>query len=97
MEDNLIPPFIMRESGGTVNDTPNVHCTDPTLKDHCITFSGIELKIPLHINGTFFFFHKMRPTADELQSCENIFIATYLQHWNTYCTLYERNERYMLN
>ena len=33
-EDNLLPPFIMRESGATVNDTPKIHCTDPTSNDH---------------------------------------------------------------
>ena len=31
MEDNLILPFIMRESGSTVKDTPKIHCTDPDL------------------------------------------------------------------
>ena len=97
MEDNLIPPFIMREIGGTLNDTPKIHCTDPTSKDHCIKFSDSELKIPLHINSTFFFFNKRRPTSDELQSCEKIFITPDLQHWNPCCTSYELNERSMLN
>ena len=64
MEDNLLPLFIMRESGATVNDTPEIHCTDPTSNYHFITFSDSELKIPLHINGTFSIFHTMRPTAN---------------------------------
>ena len=38
-----------------------------------------------------------RPTDDELQSCEKIFITPNRQHWNPYCTLYELNERSMLN
>ena len=53
MEDNLLPPFAMCESGATVNDTLKIHCTDTTSKDHCITFSESELKITLHINGKF--------------------------------------------
>ena len=87
----------MRESGATVNDTPKIHCTDSTSKDHCIKFSGGELKIPLNIKVTFSFFHTSRPTDDELQSCDNIFITPDRQHCNPYCTSYELNERYMLN
>ena len=97
MEYNLLPPFIMREIGSTVNDTPKIHCTDITSKDHCITFSKIDMKIPLHINSTFYIFHKMRPTADEIQSCEKILIPSNHQHCNTYCILYELNEVYMWN
>ena len=91
MEDNLIPPFIILESGATVNDTPNIHCTDRTSKDHCITFYDSELNIPLHINGKFYLFHTRRPTANELQSREKILINPDRQHWNPYCTSYELN------
>ena len=91
MDDNLLPPFIMLESGATVNDTPTIHCTDPTSNDHCINFSNSDLKIPLHINSIFYFFHTRRPTADELQSYEKIFITPDRQHWNPYFTSYELN------
>ena len=91
MEYNLFPPFIMRESGSTVNDTPKIHCTDITSKYHCITFANSELKISLHINGTFSLFRTRRPTADELQSCEKIFIIPNRQHWNPYCKSYDLN------
>ena len=87
----------MHESGATVNETLNIHCTDLTSKDHCIKFYDSELKTPLHINGTFYFFHTRRLTADELQSCEKIFITPNRQNWNTYCTSYDLNERSMLN
>ena len=97
MEDNLLPPFIIREIGATVNDTPKIHCTDPTSKEHCIIISDSELKILLHINGKFSFFHKRRPTADELQSYEKIFITLDRQDWDPYCTSYELNDRSVLN
>ena len=87
----------MRESGATVNDTPKIQYTDLTSKYHFITFSKSELKIPLHINGIFYLFHTRSTTADELQSCEKIFITTNHQNWNTYCKLYELNERPMWN
>ena len=97
MEDNLLLPFIMRESGTPLNDTTKIHCTDPTSKDHCITFDEIELKIPLHINSKFSFSHTNRPTADEIQSCEKIFINSDCKHWSLYCILYKINETSILN
>ena len=41
MKDNLIPPFIMRQGGIIVLDTPKIHCPDPTPEDHCIRFEGV--------------------------------------------------------
>ena len=87
----------MRESGATVNYTLKIHCNYPTSNDHCITFSESELNISLLINGTFSFFHTRKPTDDEIHLCEKISITPNRQHWNTYYTLYELNERSMLN
>ena len=36
MQNNLIPPFILREAGITVNDVPKIHRDDPTEDDHAI-------------------------------------------------------------
>eukprot|EP00957_Ditylum_brightwellii_P100170 7634033-Ditylum_brightwellii.AAC.1 len=36
MEYNLIPPFMMREVGLQVSDTPKIHMKDPTVDDHAI-------------------------------------------------------------
>ena len=97
MYDNLIPPFILRESGAMVNDIAKIHCPEPTNNDHCITFEDSDLKIPLHLNGTFSYFHTRKPTQDELQSCDKLFITPDKQHWNPYCTSYALNEHSMLN
>lgn len=97
MHDNLIPPFILRESGALVNDTPKIHCADPTSDDHCISFSDSTLRIPLRLNGTFSYFHTRKPTEEDLQTCDKIFITPDRQHWNPYCTSYEKNERSMIN
>ena len=53
MSHNLIPPFIMRAGGVIVNDVPKIHCADPTVNDHCIRFTGSDLRIPLQLTGTF--------------------------------------------
>jgi len=38
MENNLLPPFMMREAGVDVRDTPKIQVEDPTEEDHAITF-----------------------------------------------------------
>jgi hypothetical protein len=46
MEQNLIPPFVMREAGIVVNDTPKIHVNDPTVEDHSIYFEEKSFRIP---------------------------------------------------
>ena len=53
MNHNLLPPFILRQRGITVNDTAKIHCSDPSTDDHCIIFPENELRIPLKLNGIF--------------------------------------------
>ena len=38
MDDNLIPPFILREAGLTVHERAKIHCEEGTMteKDHTI-------------------------------------------------------------
>ena len=36
MEINLIPPFVLREAGLILNDTPKIHCKDPSVEDHSL-------------------------------------------------------------
>eukprot|EP00957_Ditylum_brightwellii_P111882 8532935-Ditylum_brightwellii.AAC.1 len=47
MNHNLIPPFVLREAGIRVNDTPKIYKKSPTVDDHAITFPGEGLRIPL--------------------------------------------------
>ena len=52
IQNNLIPPFLMRSNGLIVKDIPKVHLNDPTSSDHCISFERNRLKIPLKFLGT---------------------------------------------
>ena len=49
METNLIPPFVMREAGLTVNATPKIHIQDPTVEDRTILFNDPTFRIPLSL------------------------------------------------
>ncbi len=97
MDHNLIPPFIMRAGGVTVNDVPKIHCTDPTVDDHCIVFGDKDFRIPLQLIGTFSYFHSRLPTVQELHDCDKYFITPDARDWNPHCTSFEMNERAMLN
>ena len=48
MDHNLIPPFMLRKMGVTVNDVPKIHKEDPTVDDHMITFTETGFRIPCH-------------------------------------------------
>ena len=56
MEHNLIPPFMIREMGVTVNDVPKIHKEDPTVDGHAITFVETGFRIPLSLWGIFSYF-----------------------------------------
>ena len=57
MNHNLIPPFMLRTVGVIVNDVPKIHCEDPAVDNHCISFDNSDLWIPFQINGVFSYFH----------------------------------------
>ena len=46
MQHNLVPNFIMRESGATVNYVAKIHFPFPSADDHCISFVSSDLQIP---------------------------------------------------
>ena len=53
MDHNLIPPFILRESGLTVSYTAMIHLEKPSIDDHDIICPNYDLRIRLHLHGTF--------------------------------------------
>ena len=97
MENNLIPPFIMRQGRVIVNDVPKFQCKDPTVQDHSISFETCDLRIPLQLKGTFSYFHTRLPTTEELYHRDKVFITPDSSEWNPHCLSFERNERAMLN
>jgi len=97
MDHNLVPPFILRAGGVKINDVPKIHCESPGVEDHCISFEGSDLRIPLQLNGIFSYFHSRIPTLKELHECEKIFLTPDSNDWNPHCSSYERNERAMLD
>jgi hypothetical protein len=66
LEYNLLPPFMMREAGVIVRDTPKIHMEEPTEEDHALTFPETEFRIPYSLTGTLSYFRTTKPTKDDL-------------------------------
>ena len=92
MIHNLLPPFILRQAGLTVNDTAKIHCKDPSPDDHCITFPDSELRIPLKLNGIFSYFNSRKPMPSELYGKDKLFITPDSTEWNPNCLSFAANE-----
>jgi hypothetical protein len=97
MDNNLIPPFVMREAGLIVNDVPKIHLREPTVDDHAILFEDFDLKIPLALWGIFSYFPTSAPTTAQLDACDDVYLLTPNGDWNPHSDAYSRNEENMLD
>ncbi len=76
MEHNLVPPFILREAGLTVNDVLKIHTksSELTNETHCIVskeeVTGTDLRIPMSLDGVFSYFPTRKLTEEEIDNCE---------------------------
>ena len=95
MTNHLIPPFIMRECGITVSDTPKIHLDDPGVLDHSIQFPQTKLRIPLSLHGIFSFVPTYKPTESMLEDCEEVYVLTP-SRWDPHDSVYSHNEAQIL-
>ena len=96
MKHNLVPPFMIREEGIQVNDTPKIQVNDLTTSDHSIYFPETNFRIPLSLWGVFSYFPSSKPMAQTLQETEEVYLLTP-SRWNPHCDSYAQNEENMLD
>ena len=96
MDNNLIPPFMLREMGVTMNDVPKIHKEDPTVDDHVLMFMETGLRIPLSLWGIFSYFPTSKPTHDDLLNPTEVYILSPAT-WNPHSNAYSTNEESMLD
>ena len=67
MNDNLIPPFILREAGLTVQKRAKIHCEEGTVtkEDHTIQESKTGLFITMQLRSIFFYFFTRKPNLED--------------------------------
>jgi hypothetical protein len=96
-KDNLITPFLVREAGITLNETPKIQCEDPSVDDHSLYIKDINLRIHLHLHGIISYFTTRKPTKDEIHSLPWIHLTPDAPSWDPHTTVYERQEAQMLD
>lgn len=96
MNNNLIPPFMMREAGIQVKDVPKIQTLDPTEDDHAIVFRETGFRIPLSLWGVFSYFPSTKPTRNSLTSGHDVYMLTPI-NWNPHSDAYAFNEEAMLD
>ena len=106
MKHNLIPPFIMRETGLKGNDVPRIQTKVEDLMDetHCIVANeddnGADLKIPLKLDGIFSYFSTRKLTSDEINNCkfmETVSLCPEGPDWDPYDSSYANQEDSMVD
>ena len=96
MNNNLIPLFILREAGITVNEIPKIHVKEPTEDDHAIIFPDGGLRIPLYLEGVFSYFKTCKPTYETLMDPPDVYVLTP-ETWNPHSDVYANNEASMMD
>ena len=96
LDNNLIPPFMLREMGVAVNDLPKIHKEDPTADDHTITFVETGFWIPLSLWGILSYFPTSKPTHDNLLNPNEVYILSPAT-WNPHSDVYSTNEESTLD
>ncbi|GFH47961.1 hypothetical protein CTEN210_14370 [Chaetoceros tenuissimus] len=100
MEYNLIPSFILREAGLTVNETPKFQCKDPTIEDHSIYSASHDLRIHLQLHGTFSYFNSRKPNVQEIQDSDEedlVWFTPEQDLWDPYLDTWQMAEASMLD
>ena len=67
-DHNLVPPFLLREAGLMVNETPKSQAAMPTLENHSIFDEETSLRIHLKLNGIFSYFPTRAPSPSEVEN-----------------------------
>ena len=96
MTHNLLALFMLREAGITINEGPKIHVTSPTEEHHAVTFQETNFRIPLSLYGTFSYFPTSKPSIQELEEPEGVYVLT-LTIWNPHSDAYVINEESMLD
>ena len=102
MENNLVPPFMIRLAGVEVDECPKFMCRSPSVKNHAICFKAdkwneVELQIPLQLYGTISYFPSRIPSQDELKDCASYDLTPNSPTWNPHEESYASQEHRMLN
>jgi hypothetical protein len=97
MQNNLIPPFMMREACLHARDIPKIQVDDPSIEDHSILFpDSNNFRIPLSLWEVFSYFPTSKPTARTLNEIKEVYMLTP-SRWNPHQDAFATNEESMID
>ena len=96
MKHNLLPPFILREAGIVVQETPKIHVDEPTINDHLLLFPETGFRIPMSLWGVFTYFPTSKPTTMMMQESDEVYLMTP-PHFNPHDDVYAANKENMMD
>ena len=101
MEENLLPPFVVRRQGHKLSEIPKIQVDDPKETDHCLELDDNGMRIPLQLNGIVSYFHTRKPTEDEYEEAivrDNVIsLNVDEEKWDPHDERYARDEECMLD
>jgi hypothetical protein len=100
LNHNLISPFLLREAGLYVEETPKHQVANPTADNHAIVDSETGMRNHLSLNGILLFFSTRALTLEEIENWGNypiVFNTHDSIAWDPYASHYAENEAAMLD
>lgn len=100
MKHHLIPPFVLREAGLEVNETPKRQAIEVTENNHTIYDPETKMRIHMSLNGIFSSFDCRKMTTAEMETWreEQVVQASPGGNvWNPYDPSYAEEEASCLN
>ena len=100
MVHNLISPFLIREAGLFLDETPKCHAPSPSVTNHLIIDSDTGMHIHMELNGIFLYFLTCQLTLDEMEYWERypvVYLTPDSDRWDPNSSDYSEQETAMLD
>ena len=100
MDHNLIPPFLIREAGLFLDETPKCHAPTPSVTNHSIIDSDTGMHIHMELNGIFSYFLTRQLTLDEMEFWERypvVYLTPDSDRWDPNSSDFSEQETAMLD
>ena len=97
MKHNLLTPFLVREAGIELNETPKIQAEDPSMEYHSMYFKNEDLRIHLGLQGIISYFTSRKPTMEEVASLPRIDLTPDRHKWDPHDNMYSRHEESMID
>ena len=100
MNENLVPPFVIRRQGHKLLDVLKIHVEQPTENDHCLMLDD-DRKIKLQLYGIVSYFNSRKPSQEEYYTADAsgdiVDLIVNEDSWNPHDERYALEEECMLD